>query len=116
MASPLDQKVYDDSPAYMEIKTFAGNDLSVLVTFPFDTTDYEFSGEVVTYLNVHVCDFVAVKITTGIDPDFVYQCNFSISDTITSTIPAGALFRFKWIQSGITVSTFVAGPIEVQIQ
>ena len=114
MAGPLDQKVYDDSPAYLEIKTFSGNDLSVLITLGFDTTNFEFYGEIVDSFNSHVCDFVTTKITTGIDPAFVYKCNFAIADTITPTIPAGASFRFKWIESGVTYRTFVAGPIEVQ--
>ena len=38
MASPLDAITYDNGAADFLIKTFYGNDDSILVTFPFDTS------------------------------------------------------------------------------
>lgn len=114
MASPLDQVTYDDSPAYLKISTFAGNALSVLLTIPFDTTTYEFSGDVVTDTDEAVCTFTATKANTGTAPNIVYKVNYSLTPEQTAIIPTAAYFRFKWIQGGVSPRTFISGPIEAR--
>ena len=112
--SPFDTQIYDDSPAYLKISTFAGNALSVLLTIPFDTTLYEFSGDVVTNLGGSVCTFTATKADTGTAPNLVYKVNYSLTTEQTAIIPSNAYFRFKWIQGGVSPRTFISGPIEVR--
>lgn len=112
MSSPLDQKVYDNGAGYLAVKSFYGNDDSILVTFPFDTATYEFTGEIVDSLANVIETMAVTKITTGVDPDFVYQANFALTSEQNKAIPDGSFVLLKWIQGGVTNKTFAAGPFE----
>jgi hypothetical protein len=112
MPSPLDQVTYDDSPAYLKISTFAGNALSVLLTIPFDTTNYEFSGDVVNDTDESVCMFTTEKTSSGTPT--VYKVNYSLTPEQTASIPTTAYFRFKWIEGGVSPRTFISGPFEAR--
>jgi hypothetical protein len=113
MASPLDQTLYDNGAAYMPVNTFYGNDDSILVTFPFDTSTYEFIGLMVDSSANELFNLTVTKITTGAgtegDP-YIYKANFAISSDQNKSTPEGAFILLKWIQGGVTNKTFAAGP------
>lgn len=111
--SPFDTQVYDDSPAYLKISTFTGNALSVLLTIPFDTTNYTFSGDIVTDLGENIVDFTATKITSGTAP-IVYQVNYSLTPEQNVNIPVNSYFRFKWVNGTTAPRTFISGPYELR--
>lgn len=112
MASPLDAITYDNGAADFLIKTFYGNDDSILVTFPFDTTTYEFIGEVVDQFSTVIETMTVTKITTGTAPGLVYQANFALTSDQNKNIPSGSHVLLKWIQGGAAHKTFANGVFE----
>lgn len=112
MSNPLDTIVYDNGASYLPIKTFYGNDDSILVTFPFDTATYEFTGEVVDQFSNVLQTMTVTKITTGTAPNLVYKANFALTSEQNKAIPEGSFILLKWVQGGVTHKTFAAGPFE----
>jgi hypothetical protein len=106
-------QVFDDTPAYLPWETFIGNDTSMLVTLPFDTATYEFTGKVYNVSGKELFDMTVTKSTTGVSPNFVYKANFAMTDTQIATVPENATYRLKWTQGGVADRVFIQGPLVV---
>lgn len=113
MAGPLDQVTYDNSPQYFIWKSFQGNYENMVITFPFDITDYEFSGEVINEFGTQICTITTNKLITGTVPSIVYKVENIIPQENVDIITPNCTYRLKWIQSGLYPKTYIAGPIEV---
>ncbi len=113
MASPLDQVTFDDNSSYAIFKSYIGNDTTFTVEFPFDITDYTFTGEVINYFGEHVFDIATQKIISGLPGAQTYEVNNTITAAQNATIPESAFFRLKWVQSGLYHRTYMSGPVEI---
>ena len=102
MPSPLDAITYNQEAGYLPINLVAGDDLSVLVTLPFVTTAYTFSGSVLDPFGNALLAFSVVNTTPNV--------TFTLTGVQTATIPINATYYFQWVVGGVT-RTFLSGPI-----
>lgn len=113
MPSPLDQVTLDDNSAFAIFRTYRGNDTTFTVGFPFDITDYTFSGEVVDDIGRHLIDIATQKVISGSPGAYVYEVNNTITAAQNETLNHGDVFRLTWVQSGLYHRTYISGPVEI---
>jgi len=102
VSSPLDQVTYNQEAGYLPVNLVAGDDLSILSTFPFVTTSYTFSGSVLDSFGNTLMAFSVTNSTPN--------ATFTLTGSQTATIPVGATYYFQWVVGGLT-RTFLSGPI-----
>jgi len=100
-------ETYDASPAYMEIRTFAGNNDSIQITFPFSVASgYVFSGSIIDARN-------AVLFTVTGTVSATYIVTYLITSAQNLSVTSGSTYRLWYVQGGTNTKTFMAGPFTV---
>ena len=106
MSSPLDAITYNQEAGYLPVNLVAGDDLSILISFPFDTTLYTFSGYVQDSFNNNIFPFIINP--QQLTPTGSILC--TIIGSNTALVPTNSTYFLQWSINN-TVRTFLAGPM-----
>jgi hypothetical protein len=109
MASPLDQKVYNQEAESMPIRVMVGDGVpGIQVDIPFNITGYTFDGSVFDQFGNLLFNFDSPTISQSNPGKIVYP----VSTIQVGMVLPNSVYRFRWIVNAIP-RTFAHGPFEI---